>query len=149
MVKVTGASKLCVSGRGSCVQDFLSFEFSRRTHPNAGSDRRTVGRLRVPAHLVLDTLGANPSEVAAADARHEPRGPPCCVFRSTWARVPAALDHAFRSPGRRSERSDEYRPVGAKRRMDDQLFSVCSVVPSFFSFIPFLLRIDGPFSDRT
>ena len=33
--------------------------------------------------------------------------------------------------------------------MDDQLFSVCSVVPSFFSLIPFLLRIDGPFSDRT
>jgi hypothetical protein len=40
-------------------------------------------------------------------------------------------------------------PVGAKRRMDDQFFSVFSVVASFPSFIPFRLRMDGPLSDRT
>jgi hypothetical protein len=86
------------------------------------------------------------------DQRIEEELGPCVICAYS-----ARLGRAFRphltarsgSPGRRSERRDEYPPVGAKRRMDDQLFSVCSVVPSFFSFIPFLLRIDGPFSDRT
>lgn len=70
----------------------------------------------------------------------------------------AGLGRLFRSypttrsgpPGRRSERSDEVVPVGANRRMDDQLFSVLSsVVFSLLSFIPFLFRMEGPRSDRT
>jgi hypothetical protein len=49
----------------------------------------------------------------------------------------------------RSEATRSF-PVGAKRRMDDQLFSVLSsVVFSLFSFIPFLSRIDGPRNANT
>jgi hypothetical protein len=118
------------------VQGLGDEDLERRLYPQAAADAARpepdcvwVHRERHRPGVTLELLLRIPANLSARSGR-------------TRARVPV-------HPSADRSEATSTSPLGAKRRMDDQVFSLFSVAASFPSFIPFLLRIDGPFREST